>query len=198
MYISYLDYPSLPIGLEQDILNTVKSNSNFKENNLLVNADQTTLDLIGKVEYDPNNNIGYPYLEARKYFPTLVDYYFLDPSPAVKDWVHTHINKDVTINIQVMTNGTHVPPHIDEVRTYAINYLISAGGNATTDFYEPKVKFENVSVTAQTAIPYEKLDLKESKQIAEKVWHKLSVTKIHSVENITPQLKRIALTLSLV
>ena len=198
MYISYLNYPPLPLELEQDILNTVESNSNFKENDLLVNTDQTTLDLFGEVEYDPNNNIGYPYTEARKHFPKLVDYYFLDPSLAVKDWVYKNISEDVTINIQVMTNGTNVPPHIDEVRTSAINYLITTGGNATTDFYKPKTAFEHLPVTAQTAIPYKKLDLQQSQHIAPKVWHKLSVTKIHSVENINPQLKRIALTLSLV
>ena len=183
MYISYLDYPTLPHDLEQDILATVDAHSNFEANDLLVNTDQDTLDILGEVAYDPKTNIGYPYIEARNHFPKLVDYYFLEPSQAVKDWVYENIDKDVTINIQVMTNGIHVPPHVDEVRTYAINYLISTGGAVTTDFYEPKDKFSNLVVTAQTAIPYEKLDLKESKQIAPQVWHKLAVTKIHSVEN---------------
>lgn len=197
MYISYLDYPPLPTDLERDILNTIESYSNFEKNNLLVNADLDTINLLGESEYTAETNIGYHYSQARKHFPNLVDYYFLDPSEHVKEWVLTNISKDVTINIQVMTNGIYVPPHIDEVRTSAINYLISTG-SALTNFYEPKPEFTDLLVTAQTAIPYERLDLKESSKIEKHVWHRLDVRKIHSVENIDPQAKRISLTLSIV
>jgi hypothetical protein len=91
----------------------------------------------------------------------------------------------------------YVPPHIDEVRTSAINYLISSA-DATTNFYEPKSEFAPLSVTAQTAIPHERLELKQSSKIAERTWHKLDVGKIHSVENIATDSKRISLTLSIV
>jgi hypothetical protein len=197
MYISYLNYPPLPLDLELDILNTIESHAYFQKNNLLVNADAATIDLLGETAYTADTNIGYHYSQARDHFPHLVDYYFLEASERVKDWVFTNISKDVTINIQVMTNGMYVPPHIDEVRTSAINYLISSA-DATTNFYEPKSEFAPLSVTAQTAIPHERLELKQSSKIAERTWHKLDVGKIHSVENIATDSKRISLTLSIV
>lgn len=198
-YINYLDYPAIPSNLEQEILDTVQKQAiHFEANDLLVNTSKEMQDVLGITNYDSNTNIGYHYSQAKVYFPNLVNYYFLEPSDNVKDWVVKNINSLATINIQVMSNGTCIPPHVDEVRTTAINYILQTGGAVHTDFFHVKDSFNHLDVTSQTAIPHERLTLMESCILQPSRWHSLDVRQIHSVENIDPKQKRIALTLSIV
>jgi hypothetical protein len=95
-----------------------------------------------------------------------------------------------------MHSGTTITPHIDEMRRYAVNYVISTGGNSVTSFYKPKPEFEHLHVYAQTVFPFDRLDKIKEIQIEPHRWHRLDTSVIHSVENIDPTLKRISLSLS--
>lgn len=95
----------------------------------------------------------------------------------------------------MMSNGNVVPPHVDESRSKAVNYLLETGGSASTTFYKPKHEYSNLEITPQIVIPYTRLDVVETAIIPERSWHELTVTSIHGVENLTA--RRIALTLCL-
>lgn len=193
-YINYLDLPPLPLDIESDILETVSKYEHVSRNDeLLISTNSNLKKIIEYSDYDPNTNIGYHYSSGKKIFPDIADYDFLEPSDAVKNWVVNNINLDCLAFIQVMSNGTVVPPHIDEARSKAINYLIETGGEASTTFYQPKNEYKKLSITPQVVIPYTRLDVIESTVIEKKLWHELDVKVIHGVENISS--RRLALTL---
>lgn len=194
-YINYLDLPILPTNIEINILETVKNKSiDLSGKKILINTDTKTLEKIGTVDIG-SSNIGFHYSQSKKYFPNIVDYDFIEPTQLVKDWVDNNIPFSCIPYIQVMSNGECVPPHIDESRSKAVNYLLETGGNATTTFYKPKKEFNNLDITPQIVIPYDRLIITESQIIKDRCWHELIVTKIHGVENLSSN--RISLTLCL-
>jgi hypothetical protein len=197
-HINYPSLPPLPKALEQEILDIAKQTETFQINNIHVDTSKELLSIIGCIDYDPNTNLGYHHSEAKKYFPTMSNYYFLDVSNTIRTWVHENIDPKYNAHIQVISNGTLVPPHVDEVRSSAINYLIETGGDGITSFYCVNSAYTNLTITPQTSIPYERLTVIENTIIESNTWHRLDVTQIHGVTSMDSTQKRIALTLSIV
>lgn len=193
----YLDYPKLPSSLVEDILTTVEKNvSSFKEDALLY-ADQSILDAVQLPEPDWTNNLGFPLSNSDQ---DTCKFHFMEAPESVKKWVQENIPVKVNaVHIQTMADGTHIVPHVDEIRNKALNYIISQGGkDVCTNFFVPRNEFSHLTISPQTLIPKDRLELIESICINSNEWHSLKVDKIHNVENITPPDKRISLTLSIV
>jgi hypothetical protein len=196
LHINYLSFPPLPDALEQEILDIAQQAETFHSNDIHVSTSSEMLEVIGQIDYNPDTNLGYHYSTAKQHFPSMSNYHFLEVSDNIRKWVSENINPEFTAHIQVIDQGTVIPPHIDEVRSKAVNYIIKSGGNSVTSFYYVKGEYQNLTATPQTSIPYERLSVMESVLIEPKRWHSLDVTQIHGVTNMDPAQKRIALTLS--
>lgn len=196
MDFKYEAYPPLPPELKALILETIeKEQSKLKSSNIQMNASEQIINSITE-DVDLTNNLGWHYNESKSHFPFICDYYVFDVPAEVSIWLRDNISLEPA-NIQVMTNGSHVPPHIDEIRKGALNYIIEAGGDVRTVFYNVKNENANENATPFTVIPYEKLDVSNDVDIQTERWHSLATTRIHSVEGINPLKKRIAITISI-
>lgn len=210
MYFTYLDLPPVPKYLEEQILQIVdKPLANFhnseafveymekNRSELNISAGQEVIDAITNVEIDYSKSLGFALNEVWKHFKDLAHFDFLEVNEELNKWARETINSNVAhVSIQAMYGGTTITPHIDEMRTKAVNYVISTGGNSKTCFYKPKKEYEHLVAYPQTVFPFDRLDLVEEIHIQPYKWHELKVTEIHSVENLDPALKRISLSLS--
>lgn len=199
-YLQFPNYPDLPDDLKKEILDLVETQNFETFDDLLINSTPDIIEMVKDIYgYDAQDSeLGYTGLEARKMFPDLVKYHFLDVSERVKQWVYENIPVEAaSINVQVMTTGKTIAPHIDEIRQYALNYLLSEGGEVNLIFYDLKDPADEKWVHPQTFIPYDKLDPKETTRVPLHTWHMLPTSKIHSVENFDPAQRRIALTISI-
>lgn len=212
-YFTYLDLPDIPESLVEKILYLVDNPiSNFddtdqfleyiKDNtrdDLNLGADPSIVDAITNLEIDWSKSLGYPIAEASKHFENLAHFDFLEVTEEINHWARKNISSNVVhVSIQAMYGGTTINPHIDEMRTYAYNYLINSGGESHTLFYEAKDEFKHLIAYPQTIFPYDKLDIIDDIQIDLGRWHKLDTSIIHSVENLDPTKKRISLSLSFI
>lgn len=211
MYFTYLDLPPVPKYIEDQILyiaNTPGTNFHntndfvdFLESNrkdLNISADQEIIDAIKNIQIDLSKSLGYPLSDAWEHFSNLAHFDFLEVNDEIKQWVKSTIDKEVIhISVQSMYGGTTITPHIDEMRSSALNYVVSTGGQSKTCFYKAKKEYEHLTPYPQTVFPFERLELMEEVQIEPYKWHQIDVTKIHSVENIDPTKKRISLSLSI-
>lgn len=211
MYFTYLDFPSIPKDIEEQILYVMDnpicnfhSSEEFLQhtienrNNLNIEASEEIINAIKNIEYNPDNSLGHHLSDVRKYFSNLAEFDFLEVNDAVKQWVKDAINVNVSyVSVQAMYGGKTITPHIDEMRSYAYNYIIETGGDASTCFWKPKKEFEHLKSYAQTVFPYNRLDLVEEIKIEPGRWHRLDTSQIHSVENLDPTKKRISLSLSI-
>lgn len=211
MHFTYLDLQPLPRNIEERILEIVeKPIHNFhtseefvqytteNRTNLNIEASEEIVNAIKNVEYDPTNSLGHHLSEAWKYFKELAEFDFLEVSEEIKIWIKNNIDLNVAhISIQSMHGGKTITPHVDEMRSFAYNYIIDTGGDTSTCFWKPKKEFEHLKVYAQTVFPYDRLDLLEEIKIEKRRWHRLDTRQIHSVENLNPAEKRISLSLSI-
>ncbi len=210
MYFTYLDLPPVPKYLEEQILNIVdKPLANFhnsdafveylekNRNDLNISAGEEVIDAITNIEIDYNKSLGFPLSEVWNYFEDLAHFDFLEVNEELNKWARENIDSKIAhVSIQAMYGGTTITPHIDEMRTKALNYVISTGGKSKTCFYKPKKEYQHLVAYPQTVFPFDRLELVEEIQIEPYKWHELNVTEIHSVENLDPTLKRISLSLS--
>ena len=211
MYFTYLDLPPIPQDIEQKILAVVStpirnfhSSDEFLQyttenrNNLNIEASEEIINAIKNVEYNPNDSLGHHLSDVWKYFKDLAEFDFLEVSEEVNKWVKDNIDLNVAhVSIQSMYGGKSITPHVDEMRSYAYNYVIDTGGDTSTCFWKPKTEYEHLKVYAQTVFPYDRLDLVEEIKIEQGRWHRLDTRQIHSVENLDPTKKRISLSLSI-
>lgn len=211
MYFTYLDLPPIPQDIEQKILHIVDnpirnfhSSDEFLQysadnrDNLNIGASEEIINAIKNVEYNPEDSLGYHLSEAWKHFKNLAEFDFLEVGQEIKQWVHDNIDLNVAhVSVQSMYGGTTITPHIDEMRSYAYNYVISTGGETSTCFWKPKKEFSHFKSYAQTVFPYDRLDLVEEIKIEKSRWHRLDTSQIHSVENLDCNKKRISLSLSI-
>jgi hypothetical protein len=211
MYFTYLDLPPIPQDIEQKILAVVStpirnfhSSEEFLQytienrNNLNIEASEEIINAIKNVEYNPDDSLGYHLSDVWKHFKDLAEFDFLEVSEEVNKWVKDNINLDVAhVSVQSMYGGKSITPHVDEMRSYAYNYVIETGGETSTCFWKPKQEFEHLKVYAQTVFSYDRLDLVEEIKIEQGRWHRLDTRQIHSVENLDPTKKRISLSLSI-
>jgi hypothetical protein len=144
----------------------------------------------------PDDSLGYPISEIYKYFENTVNVDFLEANDAIKEWVFSNIfpNPDF-VSIQSMFGWHTLIPHVDVGRIQAYNYIIDDAG-ASLCFWKPVDKFKNLKIYPQTVFTYDMIDLDEEIRPMTHKWHKLDVTKIHSVKNISPDSRRISLSLS--
>lgn len=211
MYFTYLDLPPLPKELEEQLLVLVDAPiANFHDSDafvesiknrteLNIGASEAIIDAITNVEYNAEDSLGYPLADAWEHFKDLAHFDFLEVNDALNEWARNNIDPNVAhVSIQAMYGGTTITPHIDEMRTYALNYVISTGGNSRTCFYKPKEEYSHLRVYPQTVFPVDRLELVDEVQIEAHRWHRLDTTTIHSVENLDPRLKRISLSLSFI
>jgi hypothetical protein len=198
MLFEYLNFPELPLDIEEEIFQIADYNitKSFRISDHNINADPSILDAIAMPEPDWKNELGIPMLESP--FGTS-KFYFCEATDNIKTWVNQNISRDINrIHIQIMFGGDFVIPHVDEIRQKAYNYILTTGGSdVETCFYEPKDEFKHLKITAQTYFPKDRLNKTYGITIFPKKWHRLSVNKIHSVENLDPTQRRISLTLSL-
>jgi hypothetical protein len=196
MDFKYEAYPPLPPELKALILKTIeKEQSNLKSTNIQMNAPDSVINSITE-DVDLTNNLGWHYSESKSHFPFICDYYVFDVPAEVAIWLRDNVSTEPA-NIQVMAGGSHVPPHIDEIRKGALNYVIETGGDVRTVFYNVKNENANENATPFTVIPYEKLDVSNDVDIQTERWHSLDTTRIHSVEGINTLKKRIAISISI-
>lgn len=213
----YKPYPSLPDWLIQHlykILNEQASNpitydDNFKDRMLkeaevwMGGADQETLDAIADVDFNEADTLGGQFTDATAYIPfdqQLARFDFIPVDDVVTKWVEENIpEKVIGVNLQVMYGGEIITPHIDELRHYALNYVLERGGdNVQTNFYNVKEEWAHQQPYARTLIPFDKIQLAEAHGISEQQWHKMDINTIHSVTNLDPTKKRISLSCSIV
>jgi hypothetical protein len=200
-YLEFPPFPKLPEDIKQEILSIVEQSESVFLDDLLINSTPEIVELVKSVYgfEAKDSELGYTGEEARKKFPGLVNYHFLDVSDNIKKWVEGNIPvKADSINIQVMEKGSIIAPHIDEIRTKAYNYLIQTGGDVSLVFYELANPEDSKWVHPQIFIPYEKIVRQEETKVPVDVWHILPTNKIHGVENINPTNRRISLSISVV
>lgn len=211
MYFTYLDLPPVPKDLETQILELVNNPiANFHDSDafvesiknrteLNIGASDAIIDAITNVEYNAEDSLGYPLTDAWEHFKDLAHFDFLEVNDALNKWARANIDPNVAhVSIQAMYGGTTITPHIDEMRTYALNYVVVTGGNSRTCFYKPKAEYSHLRVYPQTVFPIDRLELVDEIQIEPHRWHRLDTSTIHSVEDLDPQLKRISLSLSFI
>lgn len=197
MNFKYLSLPPLPAELKQAILDTVEKEwQNVKTTDIQMNTTDDVYNAIYGIDVDLTNNLGWHYKDSKAHFPFICDYYIFDVPAEVKKWLEDNVSY-FTAHIQVMANGTHVPPHVDEIRKEAWNYVIEPGGDVRTVFYDVLPEYASQTLTPFTVIPYEKLSVSSDVDIQTERWHSLDTTRIHSVESINTSKKRIAITISI-
>jgi len=197
MDFSYVSHPTLPPELKALILETVEKEwDNLQSTNIQMKASASVVNAITE-DVDLTNNLGWHYSESKSHFPFICDYYVFDVPAEVALWLRDNVSTQPA-NIQVMAGGSHVPPHIDEIRKGALNYIIDLGGDVRTVFYNVKAESSGQNATPFTVIPYEKLDVSNDIEIQAERWHTLDTTRIHSVEGINSAKKRIAISISII
>lgn len=209
-YFTYLNLPSIPSDLVDKILYLSENPLNnfhatdelvehMKSNrdNLNISASNEVIDAITNLKIDYDKSLGYPLSEAATHFKELAQFDFLEVSEEIDAWARENISPDIAyVSIQSMYGGTTITPHVDEMRRYAYNYVITEGGDSRTVFYKPKEEYKHLEVYPQTIFPYDRITVMEKITIKKNIWHYLDTSTIHSVENLDPTKKRISLSLS--
>jgi hypothetical protein len=142
------------------------------------------------------DSLGFTMNTAHDYFQNLATFDFLPVSDMIIEWVNNNITPiPVLVTIQVMHGGATITPHIDEARNYVYNYIIETA-EGTTNFYKNAKGYEHLTAYPQTIFTYDRIEVINSVLIEPNRWHYIDVSKIHSVENIQANKKRISLSLS--
>jgi hypothetical protein len=189
--IEYIDWPQIPKNIETLVLNYVNK-TNYKE------VDDSTNDsdnyYTNLINWDKSLGVSFDMST-----PSAADFICLNNLPnELTDWSANNITMSVdTVSVQIITNGTQLLPHVDGYRKLAYNYVISASPETKTCFYDVVNEYKDYIVYPYTIIPYDRIIQIEEHYIKMHQWHKLDVTKIHSVENIQLAIPRIAITLSI-
>jgi len=198
--IIYRDFPIVPKHIVDKVLD-IALNVNFLENDFNLTTDSNLLESIK--EFTPNFNdnlLGVAFNQAQQYYKEkIASFAFVNPPEELTEWVKENITLPYRgVNIQVMSGGEFVAPHIDEIRKGGLNYIIQTGGpDVKTKLYKPKLEYANLKVTPQTVFLYDTIDEVYSETLSINKWHILDVTQIHSVNNLDPLGVRISISVSL-
>lgn len=176
--LTYKDYPPLPTEIVEQIKDEVnKRQDSTAKFNVPVNIDLAVEQVYGKLVTDDLDLDGLAKMNM----------FTLDSLTA---WAHANIKEPFSaVHVQYFEGGTFFFPHVDLLRSKAVNYLITTA-DATTSFYTPN----GFTPEPNTVIAREKISLTKQFRIDHNRWHELDVTLVHSVENINGT--RIAVTLS--
>lgn len=192
--ISYKDLPAVPARVISDVLHTVYHYANTFDPTNQISADKETVDRFNSQRPEfTDNTLGFPFETSSEYYPETAVFSFIEAPDSLKEWVKTNIGP-YPVNIQIMDSGKYVMPHIDEIRSTALNYIIVTG-NGTTCIYEPTEEYKNYIVGPQMVFPKDRINKVHEQTIDINRWHTLDVTKIHGVENLNGS--RVSITVSL-
>jgi hypothetical protein len=198
--IIYRDFPIVPKHIVDKVLD-IALNVNFLENDFNLTTDSNLLESIKEFTPSFNDNLlGVAFNQAQQYYKEkIASFAFVNPPEELTEWVKENITLPYRgVNIQVMSGGEFVAPHIDEIRKGGLNYIIQTGGpDVKTKLYKPKLEYANLKVTPQTVFLYDTIDEVYSETLSINKWHILDVTQIHSVNNLDPLGVRISISVSL-
>lgn len=198
--IVYKDFPPVPNHIVEQILTDV-SKINFQTNDFNLTADDNLLESIKQFAPVPGDKVlGVAFNEAQQYYTEkIASFAFINPCNDLITWAKENITIPFrAVNIQVMTGGEFVVPHIDEIRSGGLNYILQTGGpNVKTKFYKPKNEYSNLKATPQTAFLYETIEEIYSETLPLNKWHVLDVTQIHSVNDLVASSSRVSISISL-
>jgi hypothetical protein len=199
--IIYKTFPIIPKHIIDKVLD-IALNINFSTNDFNLTTDNSNLlESIKEFTPDLNDNVlGVAFNEAQQYYKErIASFAFINPPKELTEWVKENITIPYRgVNIQVMSGGNFVAPHIDEIRNGALNYIIQTGGpDVKTKLYKPKTEYANLKVTPQTIFLYDTIDEVHSETLPTNKWHILDVTQIHSVNDLDPLGIRISISVSL-
>lgn len=199
--IVYKNFPIIPKHIIDKVLD-VALNVNFSTNDFNLTTDNSNL-LETIKQFTPNsdeNLLGVAFNEAQQHYKEkIASFAFVNPPTELTKWIKENITVPYRgVNIQVMSGGDFVAPHIDEIRKGALNYIIQTGGSdVKTKFYKPKLEYADLKVTPQTVFLRNTIDEVYSETLPTNKWHILDVTQIHSVNNLDPSGIRISISVSL-
>jgi hypothetical protein len=191
----YLDYPLIPLDLKDHIVDLAFKNSSrqidrFKKFYIDDRIESAIDDKYPNIEI----GLGISPKEAENISGMCIMTMF--QSDEVTNWIRKNITDSfMAVHIQSFDHGSLFFPHIDLVRTKALNYLIESG-DADTLFFEPLEEFKNLIPQPSTYIPHNRIKEIKKIKIETNRWHQLDVNKIHNVENIKS--RRLAITVSFV
>lgn len=206
MHFDYLEFPQLPQYLTQKVLDLVeKPIQNFHDSAAFIDSvkkfgnprAEEIINAITNIGYDPADSLGYPLDQAHQFYDNLASFDFLEVTEEINQWARDNISQDILhVSIQAMYGGTTVTPHIDEMRSFAYNYVIATGGDSKTCFYKAKPEFKHLKIYERTIFSKDRLELIEEIKIEPHRWHRINTKTIHAVEDLDPSSKRISLSLS--
>jgi hypothetical protein len=201
-YIEYKNHPCIPREIQEKILKIANDYELKRQSKKLrISTNKNTSELIeSQTPIFDENSLGISFNDADKtYGDVICDFGFLDPPLELVEWISNNITKDyLAINLQISCNGKMLIPHIDEIRNIALNYLIDQGGdNVETVFYKPLQQYKDFDIKPLMAFPLDRIEKIYSEIILNNQWHCLDVQTIHSVINLAPGRKRIAVSISL-
>ena len=187
---SYNDADSVYIEKEKQLI--AKPDLQFNS------VTKEVLDLYKSTIKDHEDSLGFPIETCNTHFKNLAKFDFLSVTDLIEDWIYANIDpKPALITIQVIHGGPIIIPHVDEGRSYVYNYLLDTG-NAVTKFYKNSKGNEHLVAYPRTVFTYDRIEEIETIEIEKNRWHYLDVSKIHNVENVQSNQKRISLSLSYV
>ena len=180
--IEYVDFPEIPGNITQKVLALAEDYvKNFK-------SDRDNVDVHYAEYIDPgftDKTLGVPLSEGVKIYPNLAFFSSLPAPDYLVTWIEQNMPVKGLNHIQVMHGGNPVGPHVDELRLFSYNYLLTNDGSATA-FYKPSAEYKDYSYGPYMTFAPERLALVEQMVITPRKWHKFPSTTIHGVDLIAP------------
>jgi hypothetical protein len=94
------------------------------------------------------------------------------------NFIHSHLNEQYRVTVQVISNT--LPIHVDIGRSVVFNYIIDTGGDDIHTIFYSKNNEDYTIIESHNIKPFK--------------WHRLNVATPHSVSTISPNNKRISLS----
>lgn len=94
------------------------------------------------------------------------------------NFIHSHLNEQYRVTVQVIKNT--IPIHVDIGRSVVFNYIIDTGGDDIHTIFYSKNNEDYTIIESHNIKPFK--------------WHRLNVATPHSVSTISPNNKRISLS----
>jgi hypothetical protein len=190
-----------PIGSynDADSVYTEKEKEIIARPDLQLNSvNKDLLDLFKNKPHDHADSLGFPIETCNTHFTNLAKFDFLSVTDLINNWICANISpRPALVTIQVIHGGPIIIPHVDEGRSYVYNYILDTA-DAVTKFYKNSKGNEHLVAYPRTVFTYDRIEEIETIDIQKDRWHYLDVSKIHNVENVQPNQKRISLSLSYV
>lgn len=167
----------IPNDLKQEILDYYQ---------YISNTDYPTL----YIDYVDNNCIGITTLEYYKNYGSTGSITYYETNNSITNQIKNILPKEIknrTGEVGLLgIYGPELAPHVDNntESLWHLNYnLISGGDNVKTNFYIPNNENKNKIIEASW-VPKNRIELAESYNIPNEVWHFICTSQVHNVSNI--------------